>query len=246
MEYYPRGNWIVSTPIWVLKDQDLDDRMAKMVCPHPQWAEVSRGVDENSNDGLKYLVVSEKCAECGAIRMRLLPEGVPEEPFDYSIPTKGPWYERLYGFENFTILVRRYSNNPDVPPSFMVRVDTEAGNAHTGMVQIPTWLFSPAAAQILKDMGTVAKAGPKRFADFLILKEGRSGKQEKSDIRALADSLFRVAQDIGPDSYSAARANLEAEIDQEAAEAEANEIEMMEREVAMRKATLKHKSKKTK
>lgn len=246
MEFYPRGNWIVGTPLWVQEDQDPADRMAMMVCPHPKWDEKSREVDENSNDGLKYLVVSEKCAECGVIRLRLLPEGVPEEPFDYSIPVRGSWYERLYGFENFVILVRRYNENPEVPPAFMTRVETSQGNVHTGMVQLPTMLFSPAAVAVMKDMEKVIRVGSKRYADFRILKENRHGKQEKDDIRAHADSLFRVAQDIGAEPYIAARAILEAEIEQEAIEMEANDIETMEREVAMRKASLKQKSKKPK
>lgn len=246
MEFYPRGNWIVGTPLWILQDQDPDDRMVKMICPHAQWTAAGRHVEENPEDGLKYLVVSEKCAECGAIRLRLLPEGAPEEPFDYSIPVKGSWYERLYGFENFTILVRRYNNNPSVPPSFMVRVDTAAGNSHTGIVQIPTLIFSPAAVQVLKDMEKVARVGSKKYADFRILKEGRHGKQEKDDIRALADSLFRVAQDIGQESHAAAKSNLEAEIGQESAEMEQYEIEAMEREVQQRKAALESKSKKPK
>lgn len=245
MEFYPRGNWIVGTPIWVFKDQEIGDRMAKMVCPHAKWVDAGRHTEDNPEDGLKYLVVSEKCAECGAIRMRLLQEGVPEEPFDYSIPVRGPWYERLYGFENFVILVRRYQNNPNVPPSFMTRVETSQGNVHTGMMQLPTMLFSPAAVQVMKDMATVARVGAKKYADFLILKGGRQGKRAKDDIRDLADSLFRVAQDIGPESHAAATATLQAEIEQEADEMEQYEIQAMEQEVEQRKAA-RRKSGKTK
>lgn len=103
MELYPRGNWIVGTPIWVFKDQEIVDKMAKMICPHTQWAEGSRETTLNPEDGIKYLIIKEECTECGAIRMRWAPEVVPEEPFDYSIPTRGPWYERLYDLGNFMI-----------------------------------------------------------------------------------------------------------------------------------------------
>lgn len=243
MEFYPRGNWIVGTPIWVFQDQPIVDKMTKMVCPHSQWTEASRETELNPEDGIKYLIVKEECGECGAIRMRLLPADLPEEPFDYSIPTKGPWYERFYDFGNLAVLIRRYQNNQDVPPSFMTRVNTPSGNVHTGMVQLPTLLFSPAGLELTKDLEKVAKLGPKRYADFRILKEGRHRKRDKKDIQEHADSLFRVAQEIGPEGIAAVKSIFTAEIDHESAEAEEYEIQAMEEEVQQRKAVLKRKPK---
>lgn len=244
MEFYQRGNWAVSTPLWVLDDQTMEDRMSMMVCPHPQWKEVNRQVIENPEDGIKYLTITEKCQACGALRMRLLPEGVPEEPFDYSIPEKGPWYERLYNLGNFIILVRRYQENEEVPPTFMTRVETPQGNVHTGMIQMPTLLFAPAAVDLMKNMETVVKLGPKRYAEYRILREKRRTKREKDDIREHGDSLYRVAQDIGPESFAAAKALLEAEIDHESVEMEEYQIQAMEREIQHRRAAQKKRSQK--
>jgi len=238
VEFYPRGNWIVGTPIWVLEDQDEQERITMMLCPHPQWKEIARAQETNPEDGKTYLVVSEECTVCEAKRLRLLPAGIPEEPFDYSIPEKGPWYERLYNLGNFVILVRRYNNNPEVPPSYMTRTETQAGNVHTGVVQLETLLFSPAALEQIVDMERMMKLGPKRYAGYRILKEGRKTKEEKTDIQAHADALGKVVQDIGPESIAAARAIFEAEIDQEATEMEEYQIQMMEKEVAERKAQI--------
>jgi len=239
VEFYPRGNWIVGPPIWVLEDQDEQERISMMLCPHPQWKEIARAQETNPEDGKTYLVVSEECTVCGAKRLRLLPAGFPEnEPFDYSIPEKGPWYERLYNLGNFVILVRRYNNNPEVPPSYMTRTETQAGNVHTGVVQLETLLFSPAALEQIVDMERMMKLGPKRYAGYRILKEGRKTKEDKADIQAHADALAKVVQDIGPESIAAARAIFEAEIDQEAADLEEYQIQMMEKEVAERKAQI--------
>lgn len=239
MEFYPRGNWIVGTPIWVLEDDDLGNRMTKMLCPHPQWKEAGRAKEVNPEDGKEYLIVTEECPVCDAKRLRLLPADIPEEPFDYSIPQTGPWYERLYNLGNFVILVRRYQNNPNVPPSFMTRVETQAGNIHTGIVQLETLLFSPAALEQIADMERMMKlGGPKRYASYRMLKEGRKTREEKTDIQAHAEALGKVVQDIGPESIAAARAIFEAEIEQEAAEMEEYQIQMMEKEVAERKAQI--------
>lgn len=243
MEFYPRGNWIVGTPIWVFKEQDIVDKMAKMVCPHLQWTEAERQTELNPEDGITYLVVKDQCGECGAIRMRLIPTSLPEEPFDYSTPMAGPWYERLYDLGSLFVLIRRYQNNPDVPPSFMTRALTKSGNVHVGMVQLETLLFSPAGYEMMRDMEKVAKLGPKKYADLRILKEGRSRKREKQEIKEHADSLFSVAQEIGPESIAAAKSVFEAEIESESAEAEEYEIQAMEEEVKQRKAALKRKPK---
>lgn len=247
MEFYPRGNWIVGTPIWVLDDQTIDDRMVKMLCPHPEWKETERKIETNEEDGQEYLVVREECPVCNAIRVRLLPTNIPEEPFDFTIPERGPWYERLYNLGNFIILTRRYQNNPNVPPSFMARVETQAGSVHSSTVQMETLLFSPAALEAIADMERMLKLGPKRYANFRILKEGRKTKEEKDDIKAHSDTLAKVISDIGPESIAAARTIFEAEIDHEIQEMEEYQIQMMEREVAERKAQIEtRKAKKTK
>lgn len=212
-----------------------------MLCPHPEWKEIARANETNPVNGKEYLVVSEECSVCKARRLRLLPAELREadEPFDYSIPQSGPWYEKLYNnLGNFIILVRRYDRNPTVPPAYMSRIETQAGNIHTGIAQLETPLFSPAALEQIKDMERMMKLGPKRYAGYRILKEGRLTKQEKTDIQAHADALGRVVQDIGPESIAAARAMFEAEIDQESAELEELQIQMMEKEVAERKAQI--------
>lgn len=239
MEFFPRGNWIVGEPQWVFEDQTLEDRMKMMLCPHPEWKEIGRAKETNPDDGKEYLVISEECSACGARRLRLLPPGFTEdEPFDSSIPQTGPWYERLYNLGNFVILVRRYDNNPEVPPSYMTRIETQAGNVHTGVVQIQTPLYSPAALEQIVDMERMMKLGPKRYAGYRILKEGRKTKEDKADIQAHADALGKVVQDVGPESIAAARAIFEAEIDQEAAELEEFQIQIMEKQVAERRAEI--------
>lgn len=214
--------------------------MKKMLCPHPEWKEIGRAQETNPEDGKQYLVISEECTACESRRLRLLPPGYPEtEPFDSSIPEKGAWYERLYNLGNFIILSRRYDNNPEVPPSYMTRIETQAGNVHTGIVQLETYLFSPAALEQIADMERLIKlGGPKRYAGYRILKEGRKTKEEKTDIQTHADALGRVVQDIGPESIAAARAIFEAEIPQEAADLEEMQIQMMEKEVAARRAEI--------
>lgn len=258
MEFYHRGNWIVGTPVWVFPEQEMDDRIAKMICPHPEWAELGREVEQNPEDGIRYLVVTEKCPACGALRMRLLPEGAIEEPFDYSIPESGPWYERLYNLGNFVMLVRRYQNNPNVPPSFMTRIETPSGNVHTGTIQIPTLLFSPAAVEQLVDMERVIKLGPDRYAAYRILKEGRKTKEERDDIKMHTQTLDKIIQEIGPESIAAAKTLLEAEVDHEIedmkqyqaaaiAEQAEQETQEMEKQVEEPKARArKKKSKKGK
>lgn len=243
MELYPRGNWIVGAPVWVFKDQEIVDKMTKMVCPHSQWTEVERETDVHPRDGIKYLIVKEECGECGAIRMRWAPEAVSEEPFDYSIPTKGPWYERLYGFGGFVVLIRRYQNNPEVPPTFMTRAMTKGGNVHVSMIPVKTLLFSPAGFELMRDMEKVAKLGPKKYADLRILKDGLHKKSQKRDMLEHADSLFSVAQEIGAEGMAAAKSIFGAEIEHESAEAEEFEIQAMEAEVQQRKAAMKRRSK---
>jgi hypothetical protein len=121
----------------------------------------------------------------------------------------------------------------------MTRVETQAGNIHTGIVQLETLLFSPAALEQIADMERMMKlGGPKRYASYRMLKEGRKTREEKTDIQAHAEALGKVVQDIGPESIAAARAIFEAEIEQEAAEMEEYQIQMMEKEVAERKAQI--------
>jgi hypothetical protein len=200
-------------------------------------------VTENPEDQAKYLTITEQCSTCGTLRIRLLPEGIPEEPFDNSIPEKGAWYERLYNLGNFTILVRRYHNNPKELPAFMTRVESAAGNVETSTLQLKTLLFSPAALDMVTSIERIGKVGAKRYADFLTLSKGINRKREKDQIRAYADSLFRLAQDIGPESIEAAKFILEPEIKHESVEMEEYEIQALEREVQHRKASQKHRSK---
>jgi hypothetical protein len=263
VEFYRRGNWIVGTPIWVFPGAALpgaeeptqEDRIQKMICPHPSWrveesalaADQETGepiVDENF--GEPVFVVKEICPVCGAIRFRYIPESKKDEPFDYSIPTKGPWYERLYNFGNFTVLVRRYQNNPTVPPSFMTRVDTPSGASYTGMHQIGTLLFSPSVLELLESMQNMARVGPERYYSFRILKEGRRSKREKEDIKREMESLARVVSEIGPESISSAQAIMEAEPQQETADMEDYEIEEMERQAQLKRELLQKRRKKPK
>lgn len=243
MEFYHHGNWAVSAP--VVDSEDGEELRRKMTCPHPQWTEVRRDTTDDPDEHIKYLTITEICSACGALRVRLFPEGIPEEPFDYSIPLHVSWYERLYNLGNFTILVRRFLQGKEDPPVFMMRVETPTGNVHTGTVTIGTLLFSPAAVEVTKDMERVMKLGPKRYADFRALKEARHTKREKSLVRQYGESLFKVAQDIGPESLAAASALLEGEIGHESAEMEDYEIQAMEREVKYRKtAAQKRKAQK--
>lgn len=225
----------------MFEDQEVDDRVSKMLCPHPEWKETGRTKETNPEDNTEYLIITEECPVCNARRVRLLPAAIPEEPFDYSIPQTGPWYERLYNLGNFIILARRYQNNPNVPPSYMTRVETQAGNVHTGIIQLETMLFSPSAIEQISDMERMLKLGPKRYANYRILKEGRKTKEEKTDIQTHAEALGKVVQDIGPESIAAARTIFEAEIDQEAAEFEEYQIQMMEKEVAERRAEIQQR-----
>lgn len=243
LEFYQRGNWAVSTPVWIFPDQTDEERIAMMVCAHPHWDVGKKEITENPSDQAKYLTVTEQCSTCGALRVRLLPEGIPEEPFDNSIPQTGAWYERLYNFGNFTILVRRYYNGPKDPPNYMVRVETAAGTVETSTLRLKTLLFSPAALDMVNTVERVVQVGPKRYADFITLKQGILRKKAKDQIRAYADSLFRIAQDVGPESIAAAKSILEPEIKHEAIEMEEYEIQALEREVQHRKASQKHRSK---
>lgn len=254
MEFYRRGNWIVGTPIWVLKqDQPEDDRVLKMICPHPSWRveESAVAVDEKGQPvvdemfGEPVFVVKEVCPICGGIRFRYIGESKKDEPFDYSIPQKDPWYERLYNFGNFTVLVRRYQNNPNVPPSFMARVDTPSGAVYTGMYQLSTLLFSPAVIELFEVMQNMLRVGPQRWASYRILKEGRKGIAKK-EIQQEAEALARVVSEIGPESLEAATAVIQAEPEQEAADMEEAEIKEMERMAQLRREQIQRRRQKPK
>lgn len=247
---------MVSTPIWVLKkNQSLDDRVSKMIDPHASWQieEASIAVDPETKEptideatGEPVFVVKEVCPVCGAIRFRYIQESKKNEPFDYSIPTKDPWYERLYNLGNFTVLVRRYQDNPNVPPNFMARVDTPTGGVYTGMYQIGTLLFSPAVLELLQVMQNMARIGPQQYASFRILKEGRKTKQAKEEILRETEALARVVSEIGPESIAAAQAVMEAEPEQEAADMEEFEIQEMERQVQLRREQFQKRRQKPK
>jgi hypothetical protein len=229
VELYQRGNWFVSTPILVFNPKDPEKGEAMMICPHSQWAEVKREmVDEDPDAHGKYLAVSEKCTACSSIRVRLLPESVPQEPFDYSIPTEGSWYERLYNLGNFVLLVRRYNNNPEVPPTYMTRVETQSGSVQTSLNQLPTALLSPAAVRHIEDMEKLIKLGPKRYVDFRILKEAWNTKEDKDLVRAHAENLVKVIQEIGPESIGAAKSILQTEEAREDAEMEVASMQEQE------------------
>jgi hypothetical protein len=240
VEFYNRGNWAVSAP--VVEADDADELVLKLTCPHPQWVEINRDTTAPDPDDptIKYLTITEACAVCKSLRVRLLPEGISEkdEPFDFSVPVNISWYERLYNLGNFTILVRRYQQGGGNPPIFMRRVETPAGNVHSVVDPMDTLLFSPSALVTTKDMEAMAKLGPKRYADFRILKEGRVTKPEKDIVRLYGESLLKVVQDIGPESIAAARTSFEGEIEQESAEMEEYQIQIMEKEVAARKAQI--------
>jgi hypothetical protein len=212
-----------------------------MVCPHPKWVEENR--EKEDLGGTEYLVITEKCVVCGAIRGRALPASMAEEPFDYSTPQSGLWYERLYNLGNFVILARKFQNNPERPPSYMTRVETQAGHVHVGMAELDTPLFSPSALQEIEDMERMLKLGPKRYASFRILKEGLTRKEQKDEIQLHATTLAQVVQDIGPESIAAARTLFEAEIDHEIQEQEEIQIQQMESEVAARKAQMEERRK---
>ncbi len=248
-QYYPRGNWWVQTPIWTVDAEgeplSEDQVIAKMICPHPSWTVQESGPAMDREDPSKPVIdpetgqgvwqVVETCPLCGAIRFRWIPESMKDEPFDYSVPQTGPWYERLYNLGNFTILSRRYRENENVDPNYMTRVETPAGHAHTGMIMLGTWLFSPAALDQIGDMERMLKMGPQRYVKFRSLKEGRNRRDQIKELEDHATTLAQVVQDIGPESIAAARAIFEAEVDQEAAELEELRIQEMEREVAQRK-----------
>jgi hypothetical protein len=211
-----------------------ESHVVKMTCPHPQWAVVNEKV-ETDPEGKKGLVVMEKCVACNALRVRILPEGAPEEPFDYSIPVSGHWYERLYNFGNFVILARVYQDNKEVT-TYMTRVETPAGNVHSGMVNLNTLFFSSSALHQIYDMELMLKFGPKRYVDYRIFQEGRQAKQEKADVQKHADTLFKVVQDIGVESIVSAKAIMEAEVDRDAEEVEVAQIEERERVLQEMKA----------
>lgn len=245
MRFYNYGNWAVGEP--VVESETPEELRLKMTCPHPQWMEVNRDTTTIPEDEtLKYLTITEACSVCKALRVRLFPEGVPEEPFDYSIPLNISWYERLFNLGNFTILSRRFMQGTN-PPVFMTRVETPPrvetpeGNVHVALLPIDTLLFSPAALERTKDMELMAKLGPQRYAEFRILKEGLKTKPEKDLVRQYGESLLKVVQDIGPESIVAARTLLEGEIALESAEMEEYEIQAMEREVKYRKAAIERR-----
>lgn len=241
MGFYPRGNWIVGSPIWALKDLDINDRIKMMLCPHPQWVEVGR--DKELISEIECLVINEKCPICGATRGRAIPMELSAEPFDPSTPTSGPWYERLYNLGNFVLLSRRYQEHSRAPITFMTRVETQAGNVNATSTAIDTPFFSPAALEHIADMETMIKLGPKRYVSFRILKDGRKTKEEKDDVKEHADSLVKVVQDVGRESIAAARTIFEAETDHEIQEQEELQIQEMEREVAERKAQIEERMK---
>lgn len=240
MRFYNIGNWAVSEP--VVDSEDPEELQLKMTCPHPKWEEISRDTTVDPEDETnKYLTITEACAVCKALRIRLFPEGMPEEPFNFAIPLNVSWYERLFNLGNFTILSRRFFQGSNNPPVFMTRVETPAGNVHLALLPIDTLMFSPAALERTKDMELMAKLGPKRYVDFRVLKEGLKTKPEKDLIRRYADLLVKVVQDIGPESLIAARTLLEGEIGLESAEMDEYEIQAMEREVKYRKAAMERR-----
>lgn len=226
VEFYKRGNWIIGTPIYPLASEDLEARMQAMSCPHCEYKEVDRTVEEI--DGEEYIVVKEECPECPAIRMRLFPTDLPEEPYDPT-PPAGPWWERLYNFGNFTILVRRHTF-PGRPPYYLTRIDTAGGNAHAGFHPGPNDIFAPAALHQLQDLERMLKLGPERYVSFRALKERLTRKAEKDDLIVHAKTLFPVAQEIGPEGVAAARDILEREVDNEIAEMEEFAAAEMERQ----------------
>lgn len=253
MESFERGNWLVQTPIWVIPGEKIGEEttqekhIARMTCPHPQWVETKKESADIYGNGEMFTLVAEQCPVCQAYRARIFPQSIPEEPFDFSIPKTGPWYERLYDLGNFVILARRYNNNPTRPPTYMSRVETKAGNVHTSMAEFDTLLFSPSVLNVIKDMEGMLKLGPQRYVAFRILKEGRKSKAEKDWVQEFAKTLAKVVEDVGPESISAARTIFEAEINQEIAEMEEIQIQNLERTLEEAKADIaKRRSKPSK
>lgn len=230
METYRRGNWFVSTPVFVQpgdEEENLEAKMAFMVCPHPEYEEENQETKYFEEEEREYLMIVESCVLCGGRRMRLFPTDLPPEPFDPSIPTNAPWWERLYDFGNFKILVRRMQSAPGVAPNFLTRVETASGKVHAGFVQLEVMIYAPAGIEQCEDFQRVLNLGPERYVNFRSFREGRSSPEEKENLKLHVETLWPVASEIGAEAVASAKAVLEQEVEVELLEMEEYEAQAM-------------------
>lgn len=251
---FQRGPWTVVTPIFSSEKPTQEEMDRFITCPHPSWEIAQSGpvVDEKNElvidpeIGEPVFNVVERCPICGGVRFRYIPLRLKDEPFDYSIPTKEPWYERLYNLGNFSVLSRRLLP-PDETIDYMTRVDTPSGASfHTYFSDTKTQYFSPSVLGLLAILNDVARVGPEQYAAFKILKEGHKTKQAKQRMRERAETLGRIVSEIGPESLASAQAIMEAEPENEAADMEEWEIGQMEREAQLRREQLQKRRQKPK
>lgn len=69
MKFSQEGEWTVSTPLYIGMGSDVEKAQ---VCPHREYIEVTRIVEEGA------LLVQEKCKGCVATRAKFRP-ATPEE-----------------------------------------------------------------------------------------------------------------------------------------------------------------------
>lgn len=255
---FRRGSWTVVTPIFVSPSGSpptIEEQSLFMTCPHPSWEIKESGpmVDKETKEpildpqtGEAVFSVTERCPICGAFRFRYIPLAQKDEPFDYTIPTKEPWYERLYNLGNFTVLSKRLLPS-DETIQYLTRVDTPSGATYSIVFgDMRTVLFSPSVIRLLEILGDVARVGPEQYAAFKILKEGRKTKAAKEEVQEEAAQMGQIVSEIGPESLASAQAIMEAEPEKEAADIEEWEINQMEREAQLRREQLQKRRQKPK
>ncbi|MCI0529602.1 MAG: hypothetical protein L0Y56_19340, partial [Nitrospira sp.] len=198
VDTFRRGNWYVSTPVLVQSEAEEDPQAfyTFMMCPHPEYQEVSRETFYSEEEEREYLAIHESCVLCGGVRFRLYPTDLPPEPFDPSIPTNAAWWERLYDFGNFKILVRRMKPVAPDTYTYLSRIETASGNVHVSFTVIEGIIFSPAAVEELADLERILKLGPEGYVEFRAMREKRSSPEAIGEIQQHAETLYPVAIEI--------------------------------------------------
>lgn len=212
VEYYRAGPWIVSTPLYAGKEEEVE---AAVVCPHWKYEEQKQEIIREES-GQEIMVVSERCRKCVAARVRYRPAGQGQEIFSKPPPPAQGLCptEKVFRFPTFVILTRRHQPGPDVPIHIMTRI--EAGEkAYVVFQPLTGGVFSGAARDMVKEMRRVLKMGPEGYADYASFVQPGMSRSDKEEIVARAGELLPVAQAAGEEVLAQAEPALESQAEEE-------------------------------
>lgn len=231
--WYPAGKWLVSTPIYAGKEEELEKAL---MCPHGTYQEEKREVIPVEETGIPELIIVQKCTGCVSKRFLRYPmeEPAEQELFKQStppVPTEVACadYERTYNFGTFQVLVRRHDPYPGAPLAFLVIV-TVGAQRYAQILPTDELSFAGSGIRVLQAMDRVLRLGPDRYANVTLLEERRM-RSDLPEKQRDARELFAIAQALGP-LIAQAAAGLQEEAVKEAGEAQEQEVAAFEAHIA--------------